>query len=390
MRESEKPRIHSLDGLRCVAILAVLLYHYFSRWTPPRHYETLYPYGSVFAPFFRYGFYGVELFFVVSGFVITLTLYRCATPAEFAVRRLARLWPPMALCCLITLCLVRLIPNHTFYAPATGLLPSLTFMDPHLLNLAFKTHLEWIDDAYWSLFVEVRFYALAACVFFLGRDRFLRMIYHAARIVLALSLLCALLHWESVNRILELLFVSKHLPWFLMGIGFFFFLERSSRDALTLAVLGVAIISLLARAALDRSSDFALAATVIPVIFAASFRVPVAARLLSCRIVAGLGVASYSLYLLHQNLGTAIIGWLGKVTGLAGPKSAVLAVVTAILVAAVARVVYVLWEAPSNRFIVNWYTGRVRRTAALKRNCAESEREADGVSRSIGSSSTAT
>ena len=108
--EHNRPRILFLDGLRCIAILAVIPFHYFSRWTPPEYYENLYPYGNVFSPLFRYGFYGVNLFFVVSGFVITLTLYKCSSPFEFGVRRIARLWPSMALCSLITLLLIRIIP----------------------------------------------------------------------------------------------------------------------------------------------------------------------------------------------------------------------------------------------------------------------------------------
>src|SRR5215469_13528545 len=109
-------RIAYVDGLRCAAILLVLLYHYFARWTYPLSGDSLYPYGGYFAGWWiaKYGYYGVELFFAISGFVITLTLERCSSFYEFAVRRFARLWPAMPICSVLTYGALRAIPNAAF------------------------------------------------------------------------------------------------------------------------------------------------------------------------------------------------------------------------------------------------------------------------------------
>ena len=70
-------------------------------------------------PFFKYGFYGVQLFFSVSGFVIVMTLERSGGLIEFAVKRLARLWPTMW-------------PVFWRRNPQ-DFLPSLTFLDSYVV-----------------------------------------------------------------------------------------------------------------------------------------------------------------------------------------------------------------------------------------------------------------
>ena len=71
----EANRIDYIDGLRGVAILGVVLFHAYARWTE------VVPYGSRYSDFviFKNGWLGVYLFFVISGFVITMTLSRTKT-----------------------------------------------------------------------------------------------------------------------------------------------------------------------------------------------------------------------------------------------------------------------------------------------------------------------
>ncbi len=92
----DSQRLATLDGLRTIAILAVVAFHYCYRWGPPLNPASLYPYGTALAglPDVRLGQYGVQLFFVISGFVIALTLERCRTPGEFAVRATPASRPP--------------------------------------------------------------------------------------------------------------------------------------------------------------------------------------------------------------------------------------------------------------------------------------------------------
>jgi peptidoglycan/LPS O-acetylase OafA/YrhL len=107
-------RIASIDGLRTIAIVAVIAFHYCYRWGPPLSPESLYPYGSALAglPGARFGAYGVHLFFVISGFVIAMTLDGCRTPREFIVRRYARLGPAMLIFSAITFGAMFVIPRR--------------------------------------------------------------------------------------------------------------------------------------------------------------------------------------------------------------------------------------------------------------------------------------
>jgi peptidoglycan/LPS O-acetylase OafA/YrhL len=82
----------------------------------PLNSESLYPYGTALAdpPGVRFGEFGVQLFFVISGFVIAMTLERCKTPREFVVRRYARLGPAMLLSGMITFAAMHAIPGTPF------------------------------------------------------------------------------------------------------------------------------------------------------------------------------------------------------------------------------------------------------------------------------------
>ena len=112
-------------------VLAVVAYHYCYRWGPPVDPESLYAYGTALAglPGVRFGAYGVHLFFVISGFVIAMTLERCKTPREFILRRYARLAPAMLLFSVITFAAMHLIPRAPFPERGVWFLSSITFID---------------------------------------------------------------------------------------------------------------------------------------------------------------------------------------------------------------------------------------------------------------------
>src|SRR3981081_2415530 len=90
---SSPDRLLSIDGLRGVAILLVLGSHWFS----DKSLIGMYPYGSNFLTLFKYGNMGVYLFFIISGFVIALTLDTSASVPQFIWRRFVRLWPALTL-----------------------------------------------------------------------------------------------------------------------------------------------------------------------------------------------------------------------------------------------------------------------------------------------------
>src|SRR5215469_1889704 len=238
-------RIASLDGLRTVAILAVIAFHYCYRWAPPLSAVSLYPYGSALTglPGVRFGGFGVQLFFVISGFVIAMTLERCRTPREFAVRRYARLGPAMLLFSIVTFTAMHLIPGAPFPEHAAWFASSITFIDPALLNrIAPGMDLHSIDGAYWSLYVEVQFYVLACLVYF-AAGRWFRPI-----MGLLSAVACALLvvRIPLASPVSNNLLIPLFLPWFALGIGFHALALRAER-LVGAALIAVGTLELLAQ-----------------------------------------------------------------------------------------------------------------------------------------------
>ena len=95
---SPSSRVVELDALRGIAALAVVAFHYTTQYGQQYGHTT--PLGFGFPP----GNYGVNLFFLISGFVIFMTLERARSAMDFVVSRFSRLypayWAAMALTCI--------------------------------------------------------------------------------------------------------------------------------------------------------------------------------------------------------------------------------------------------------------------------------------------------
>jgi peptidoglycan/LPS O-acetylase OafA/YrhL len=365
----ESRRIASLDGLRTIAILAVVAFHYCYRWGPPLNRESLYPFGTALAhlPGVRLGEYGVQLFFVISGFVIALTLERCRTPLEFAVRRYARLAPAMLLFSGITFAAMQVIPHAPFAERAAWFVSALTFIDPLTLNrIAPSVGFQSIDGVYWSLYVEVHFYVLACLVYFGAPRRF------GLCLALLSALGCGLLlaRMPLAAPLASNLLIPLFLPWFVMGIGFHALALRANRP-LGAALIAIGTSELLALSAAGAPGAVPMVVVAaVPIVFAAAIWLGPCARLLASRPLAQIGAASYGLYLLHQNVGVAI---LHSLPALKAPGGALAVMAVAAGCAAVALASFRWIEAPLARAIrTRLLRARTEAAAAADRRLASS------------------
>ncbi len=289
-------RLQFMDGLRGIAIILVFLYHAYSdQWA------SFTPYGASFDYIFlfRYGEYGVPLFFLISGFVIALTLEKCQSFWQFMLRRWLRLFPAM----LIATCLVLLVsifinqrPNGTpsIYDTVAGLL----FIQPEFLALLGYQH-GMLETSFWSLFVEMKFYIVSGLLYFtLGLRRM---------IMVLVGMFFSFVIFQSVqsglpsdlSQTLAVLFKYsdyQYYGWFAAGTLFYQYHVSKSLKYWVMAIM----IGLLSARGLDGLlSGSMLFATGLVLLFAFSLNVTVLQRMLSNRVLLFFGFISYPFYLIH-------------------------------------------------------------------------------------------
>ncbi|CAH0349988.1 acyltransferase [Aquabacterium sp. CECT 9606] len=154
-------RFHEIDLLRALACLMVVFFHYGHRgaldgWSPVAD-------PSGLADFARYGYLGVHLFFIISGFVIFLSVQN-ATVRDFVASRVSRLYPAYWVAVPLTWAFVRFFDLPDLQVSWWEMLVNLT-MVPHWFGVPY------VDGAYWSLGVELQFYILVGVALKFDLDR---------------------------------------------------------------------------------------------------------------------------------------------------------------------------------------------------------------------------
>lgn len=295
----ENDRLQNLDGLRGFAIALVLLYHSFTRWTniePWQHYDLV---KNAFAN----GWLGVNLFFMISGFVIFYSLDRSSTFFSFILKRWLRLFPAMLVCSILIYSTVSLIPNRPLGIPKPGdLLPGLLFLDPGILKRIFLTQFQALDGAFWSLFVETKFYFLSAFSFFVLRDRRAMAITFLYSAYIGLSQLDYFyVDDPKLSLILELFRFSgiNYYAWFLLGIYYYFFSRTHEYKYLYYFIFAL-IVEIIQIYYAKNVTVFFLSLT-LPLLFLLSFHNHMVSRFFTSKFFLFLGFISYPLYLFHQN-----------------------------------------------------------------------------------------
>jgi peptidoglycan/LPS O-acetylase OafA/YrhL len=313
MMQGAAGRIKYLDGLRGIAIMLVVLSHYWGLgWTD------ILPFGDKFGSIrvVRQGWAGVELFFLISGFVILITIERCKTVVQFLYRRWLRLFPAMLVATVLTLVFnwtIQPVPQFAS-SPWFDALPGLTFIPASFYHMVFDVEIDSLHRSFWSLYTEVSFYILFGVSFFiLGWKRATLVIALVGLIVLFGSqILIASGITGSALRIVEPFnwLGIKFFLWFASGILFAKARTLADDRIFALAcVVGFAAAILISPNAMPLSWDDSYAMIAMLVLFAAAQRVGVVQNLLQWRPLLFLGTISYPLYLIHETVGLGLIVW---------------------------------------------------------------------------------
>ena len=321
-------RLHGVDALRGVAAVLVMLFHYTTRYQEK--------FGHVEPPSFDvpWGHLGVNLFFMISGFVIFMTLERTTRPSDFLVSRFSRLYPAYWVAALLAFAIGRAVPELGAHvtdtqAAANGL------MFHNLLGVPN------IDGVYWTLEVELLFYwamfLLWLTVGFASSRRWLA-------VWLALSVLSALGNRFGLPTpyIVSRVLILAYFPYFALGILVYrYFMQRQFTWR---ADGGLGVAALAAIALVDTPLRMVWACAFLALFALVAFRW---ASNAAVRALAQLGAVSYPLYLVHETMGWALIRNL-EARGI-GTDAAIAAAIAAAL--AMATLLHVAVEAPAMKWL---------------------------------------
>jgi peptidoglycan/LPS O-acetylase OafA/YrhL len=281
-------RLIELDVLRGLAALCVVLFHYSVR------YPELY--GDTTAPalVMTRGYLGVEFFFCISGFVIFMTLERTRRPMDFVVSRFSRLWPAYIAAILITFSLVTM-----FGLPGRQTTPAEALVNLTMIQELF--HVPHVDAAYWSLQVELIFYAWMLLAFVTGQLKRIRTFLWAA-LVPPIGFYIAHRYFSADPSYLAGAFLLiTYIPYFTIGIAAYnMYARRDSGYQDLLLMLAAVLVAWICLSATD--GWLALSAALILWAVARGYLVYVARGPFLF-----LGTISYTLYLVHQNFGYIVI-----------------------------------------------------------------------------------
>ena len=282
-------RDFTLDALRGIAALAVVLFHYTMNAGHPA-------YGL------RLGVTGVDLFFIISGFVIFMTLTRTKTARDFIVSRFIRLYPTYWACVTFTFLLhaAHAMRHHSF---------TLNYLEQYLGNLTMFQHylgLPDIDGPYWTMIVEMVFY-LTMLLIFMAKQ--LPRIERIGSVIMAVCFLT----YAVASRVRPEIYLTidffypllNHFPLFFAGILFYLIKHDRPTVARYAMLCSCFIASLFVYHNLVRNYFISYTEhAAMLVLYYLVFTLYINSKLsyLAQRPIIYLGTISYALYLVHQSL----------------------------------------------------------------------------------------
>lgn len=284
---SPSVRVVELDALRGIAAVAVMAYHYTTRYTEQIGHAGGMPLDLLA------GKYGVQLFFLISGFVIFMTLERTRNAMDFVVSRFSRLFPGYWSALAITSLVVYSIGLPLQQLPLRDWALNLTMVQEFLGG-------EHLDGSYWTLQIELFFYAQMLLWYMLGLLKRIHWIIAGWLVLAAIEGVCEKHGWHFSYVLRELL-ILRFIPFFAMGILFYRIRQHPGEWPLNAAMIALCLFAI----GIGERPVFLLVGTICCAIFIA-FTLGWL-RFLNVRFFAWLGTLSYSLYLIHQAIGFAVI-----------------------------------------------------------------------------------
>lgn len=333
-----------IDGLRAVAVLTVIFYH-------------------MNVPPFYAGFLGVDVFFVISGFLITQILVekidnKSFSLLDFYIRRSRRLFPALFLVVLVTLLIsFSIMTPREFDELAKTSVASVSFVS----NIYFWKSADYFNPVSelnpllhtWSLAVEEQFYLIYPFLLLL-LSLYLK-VFRGFVILLCVLVSFAIAHYGSINHPSAAFYFLPTRFWEL-GVGAILALQISAKHNLfevirnkfwILPDLGLLLI-IFSLIYFNSETPTPSISTLIPVlgtvlVLIANNSRSFTTRMLSSKPVVFVGVISYSLYLWHQPIVVFYKLQISEIDGLMNTFVLIL------LIFVISWLSYKLFESPLRR-----------------------------------------
>jgi len=313
-------RLLNVDYLRGFAAFAVLFFH---TTNTVENYPTI----SIIRNIGEFGRLGVDIFFIISGFIIPYSMkiseYRFGSDTGiFFAKRLARVEPTYLASIIFTVlmgCLVNWYYQKELYAYSIGQILS------HLFYLTNFLGYEWINPVYWTLAIEFQFYITLALIY--------PLLFHSIwrNILFLLSAIATL----TMNE----LFIGtliEYIPFFAIGVIACLLKFEALIFKRALVFLGVFFLLILIK--------FGLTALLFSLLTFVSLISSV--NIKQFRLLRFLGLISYSIYLFHYPIVEKLVR-IGKIAGYSAWSQLIVLFISIALSILVAWVVFIFIERPS-------------------------------------------
>lgn len=261
----------------------------------------------------KYFFVFIDLFFIISGFVITLSI-RGKTLREYVKSRVLRVFSVYWVCALITYLVIVLFGAPRFNASFTQFLANLTLMHD-LMDI------EALDGVYWTMVIEVKFYLLSAV--YVAIQHFKKVTIEAcAYLWLGLSVLYVFFSHTTIMFLANLALILEWAPAFIAGM----LMARMYKTNKITVVNGMALITCVLLSVYHRlhfimgaamyfktdASEPLVVGLVVLMYLLVFLIVRNKLKFLNKPFFIYLGILTYPLYLLHQNIGYIIFNNLNE------------------------------------------------------------------------------
>ena len=302
-------QIVGLDLLRFWAALMVVVYHLGVRtWSADTSMSQIVD-GAVrydALSFAWAGWVGVEMFFVLSGFVIAYSAEGSSAVA-FVRSRVLRLVPAVLVCATITLAVQASLGRHDLW-------------EEYFASIFFRPWGPWIDAPYWTLPVEVAFYAVVFVSILVNRFRSIEWIAMAIGLGssavwfahrLGVDVVPFMTHLSNLTLIQHgCFFAIGVLMWLMLMKGFMW--RRLAVVAICMAAGWLEIKYMapmkIVEGGMMRAPGAIWLASLLAIVVSVKWNHRLSGRWNG--VARRLGLATYPLYLVHATLGAAIIRWL--------------------------------------------------------------------------------